>query len=197
MDSLDVAALVYGSSGGSKSCRNSEEGAHQTGEWVRFLGLSAQAGRPRIISESAVRPDLVRLCNKLIVTAVPHHTWTAVRLACNAWASNDREAHHEHGSEQVVIALSKFEGGRVIVDGILQDSSGRACVLFDPCLSHSVEAVQGIRLVLVAFTQRQSLLSSLGFRTKSRCNIKDPQIQGCLMKLNRFRWRLIHCWSLS
>ena len=41
------------------------------------------------------------------------------------------------------------------MDGILQDSSGRACVLFDPCLSHSVEAVHGIRLVLVAFTPKQ------------------------------------------
>ena len=34
VDSLDVAALVYGSFGGSKSCRYSEERAHQTGEWV-------------------------------------------------------------------------------------------------------------------------------------------------------------------
>ena len=31
---------------------------------------------------------------------------------------------------------------------------------------------------------QESLLSSLGCRTKSRCNINDPQIQDCLMKLN-------------
>ena len=108
----------------------------QAGSWAVSLGAFCRGSFVGVISESKVRPALVRLVNRLIASFDGAHEYTAFRVTFNAASVLHRDVHNQRGSLNMILRLSDFGGGRVFTtNGPLDfDACGRVYV--DPALSN-------------------------------------------------------------
>ena len=156
LDRCAVAGVVYASlnrSTTSSSQRQADKDMFsQAGSWAVSLGAFCRGSFVGVISESKVRPALVRLVNRLIASFDGAHEYTAFRVTFNAASVLHRDVHNQRGSLNMILRLSDFGGGRVFTtNGPLDfDACGRVYV--DPSVPHGVEQFAGPRLVVIAYT---------------------------------------------
>ena len=156
LDRCAVAGVVYASlnrSTTSSSQRQADKDMFsQAGSWAVSLGAFCRGSFVGVISESKVRPALVRLVNRLIASFDGAHEYTAFRVTFNAASVLHRDVHNQRGSLNMVLRLSDFGGGRVFTtNGPLDfDACGRVYV--DPSVPHGVEQFAGPRFVVIAYT---------------------------------------------
>ncbi|CAE7272783.1 GIP, partial [Symbiodinium sp. KB8] len=137
------------------------------------------------------RPMLIRLANRLVVATDAGHTYTAIRVSFQAASGWHRDLHNEKTSMNLVMKLSRFEGGRIVLNGgVVVEYDERGSLRFDLKENHSVEPSVGPRLVLIAYTPANAarlsvldvnLLLSLGFNVP--VNLRPaPHAQQPVMK---------------
>ena len=143
-----------------------------TDGWVCSLGAYSRGSQQGLITESKYRPMLLRLVNRFIAALDATHVYTAVRLSFQVASGWHRDLHNETNSTNLLVKLSAFTGGRVVLEDGPVDFDGQGVVRFDPKQHHSVEPAVGPRLVLIAYTPARSaqlslfdlnILLSLGF----------------------------------
>ena len=154
LDRCAVAGVVYASLNRSASNYNRQldKDMFPAGSWAVSLGAFCQGSLVGVISESRMRPMLVRLVNRLIATADVAHEYTAFRVAFNTASVLHRDVHNERGFLNMILRLSEFEGGRVFTTGGPVDFDACGRVYLDLSLPHGVEHSTGPRLVVIAYT---------------------------------------------
>ena len=147
LDRCAVAGVVHASLNRSASNYNRQldEDMFPAGSWAVSLGALCQGSLVGVISESRMRPMLVRLVNRLIGTADVAHEYTAFRVAFNTASVLHRDVHNERGFLNMILRLSEFEGGRVFTTGGPVDFDACGRVYLDPSLPHGVEHSTGPR----------------------------------------------------
>ena len=194
LDRDQCAALLYASLAHRRSKRNrliDQELMTESDAWVCSLGAYSHGPMQGIISESRYRPMLIRLANRLVVATDAGHTYTAIRVSFQAASGWHRDLHNEKTSMNLVMKLSRFEGGRIVLNGgVVVEYDERGSLRFDLKENHSVEPSVGPRLVLIAYTPANAarlsvldvnLLLSLGFNVP--VNLRPaPHAQQPVMK---------------
>ena len=170
----------------AKSRRVDREASGAKG-WT--LGFYCYGDKVGVTRETYRRPHLVKLVNWYLKSLVKEGTWTALRITEDLSAGPHRD-RNEPGSKNLVAPLSRFQGGRIWIQGEgsgdpgCQSMDGRQIegryvggdqvdfVWFNPAEVHAVENAQGSRRVAVGYTPRlwskasqadQKLLHNLHF----------------------------------
>ena len=155
LDKSVAASAVYVSLCGvsAKVNREIDSNMLQNEEaWACTFGAYCHGPHVGIIMASRKRPMFVRMINRLVSTYDVAHEYTALRITYNAESALHKDSHNQRGFCNLIIRLSEFSGGRIFTpDGPLEfDAEGR--VYLDPSGLHGIEASDGPRLVVIAYT---------------------------------------------